>query len=61
MIRPGGTCEATPELPGRIMMGYPAVPMDQNVEIYKAMRRLPRLMARLDAAQKPVSNPPASD
>ena len=47
--------------PGRIMMGYPAVPMDQNVEIYKAMRRLPRLMARLDAAQKPVSNPPASD
>ena len=34
--------------PGRIMMGYPAVRMDQNVEIYKALRRLPRLMARLD-------------
>ncbi len=47
--------------PGRIMMGYPAVRMDQNVEIHKALRRLPRLMARLDAAQKPVSNPGASD
>ena len=47
--------------PGRIMMGYPAVRMDQNVEIYKALRRLPRLMARLDAAQKPVSNPGTSD
>ena len=47
--------------PGRIMMGYPAVRMDQNVEIYKALRRLPRLMARLDAAQKPVSNPAATD
>ena len=29
-------------------MGYPAVRMDQNVEIYKALRRLPRLMARLE-------------
>ena len=47
--------------PGRIMMGYPAVPMQQNVEMYKALRRLPRLVQRLDAAQKPVSNPPASD
>jgi UDP-3-O-[3-hydroxymyristoyl] glucosamine N-acyltransferase len=43
------------------MMGYPAVRMDQNVEIYKALRRLPRLMTRLEAAQKPVSNPGSSD
>ena len=47
--------------PNRIMMGYPAVRMDQNVEMYKALRRLPRLLARLEAAQKPVSNPDASD
>ncbi len=47
--------------PGRIMMGYPAVPMEINVEMYKALRRLPRLMARLEAEQKPVSNPGASD
>lgn len=38
--------------PGRIMMGYPAVRMDQNVEIYKALRRLPRLMSRLERGGK---------
>ena len=43
------------------MMGYPAVRMDQNVEMYKALRRLPRLLARLEAAQKSVSNPDATD
>jgi UDP-3-O-[3-hydroxymyristoyl] glucosamine N-acyltransferase len=47
--------------PGRIMMGYPAVRMDQNVEMYKALRRLPRVLARLEGAQKPVPNPDASD
>jgi UDP-3-O-[3-hydroxymyristoyl] glucosamine N-acyltransferase len=45
----------------RIMAGYPAVRMDQHVEIYKLLRRLPRLAARLDSAQKPVPNPDASD
>jgi UDP-3-O-[3-hydroxymyristoyl] glucosamine N-acyltransferase len=38
--------------PNRVMMGYPAVRMDQNVEMYKALRRLPRVMERLDKAQK---------
>lgn len=38
--------------PKRIMMGYPAVPMDVNVEMYKALRRLPRILARLGKAQK---------
>ena len=28
---------------GRMMMGYPGVRMDAHVEIYKALRRLPRL------------------
>jgi UDP-3-O-[3-hydroxymyristoyl] glucosamine N-acyltransferase len=46
---------------GRIMMGYPAVRMDQNVEIYKALRRLPRLIERLRGEQKPVSNPGRSE
>ncbi len=45
----------------KIMMGFPAVRIDQNVEMYKALRRLPRLMARLEAAQKAVSNPDATD
>lgn len=39
--------------PNRIMMGYPAVPMEVNVEMYKALRRLPRVLARL--LHKPVS------
>ncbi|MDQ2091370.1 UDP-3-O-(3-hydroxymyristoyl)glucosamine N-acyltransferase [Marimonas arenosa] len=29
---------------GRAMMGYPAMPLDRNVEAYKALRRLPRLI-----------------
>ena len=28
---------------GSAMMGYPAMPLDRNVEAYKALRRLPRL------------------
>jgi UDP-3-O-[3-hydroxymyristoyl] glucosamine N-acyltransferase len=47
--------------PNRIMMGYPAVRMDQNVEMYKALRRLPRLLARLDAAAPPGSRPQGND
>ena len=45
----------------KIMMGFPAVRIDQNVEMYKALRRLPRTLARLEAAQKAVSNPEATD
>ena len=32
---------------GRSMMGYPAVAMQTHVEMYKALRRLPRLLAKL--------------
>lgn len=41
--------------PNRVMMGYPAVPMERNVEMYKALRRLPRVIEKLVAVQKPVS------
>ncbi|WP_112322684.1 UDP-3-O-(3-hydroxymyristoyl)glucosamine N-acyltransferase [Oceanibium sediminis] len=41
--------------PGRVMMGNPAMKMELNVESYKAIRRLPRTMAKLDALQKLVS------
>jgi UDP-3-O-[3-hydroxymyristoyl] glucosamine N-acyltransferase len=57
----GNTGVASNVPPNRIMMGYPAVPLAQNVEMYKALRRLPRLMARLEAAQKAISNPDATD
>ncbi|MCA0043868.1 UDP-3-O-(3-hydroxymyristoyl)glucosamine N-acyltransferase [Celeribacter litoreus] len=32
---------------GKAMMGYPAVAMQTHVEMYKALRRLPRFMAKL--------------
>jgi UDP-3-O-[3-hydroxymyristoyl] glucosamine N-acyltransferase len=44
-----------------VMMGYPAVTMKQNMAMYRALRRLPRVLARLEGAQKPVFNPDASD
>ncbi|EBA17917.1 UDP-3-O-3-hydroxymyristoyl glucosamine N-acyltransferase [Roseobacter sp. SK209-2-6] len=39
---------------GRVVMGYPAVKMETHTEIYKAQRRLPRLMRDLDALKKAV-------
>ncbi len=40
---------------GRVMMGSPAMRMDLNVEAYKALRRLPRLVARVAALEKTIS------
>ncbi|GLQ34439.1 UDP-3-O-(3-hydroxymyristoyl)glucosamine N-acyltransferase [Amylibacter marinus] len=41
---------------GRVMMGSPAMRMDLNVESYKALRRLPRLLGKISELQKTVSN-----
>ncbi len=50
-----GATKATSNVPaGRVMMGYPAVKMDLHTEIYKAQRRLPRLMRQVAALQKAV-------
>ena len=40
---------------GKVMMGYPAMPMPAHVESYKALRRLPRILKRL-AGDKRVPN-----
>lgn len=40
--------------PGRVMMGNPAMRMDLNVEAYKALRRLPRTVAKLARIEKAV-------
>ena len=32
---------------GRVMMGYPATRMEAQIESYKALRRLPRLLKSL--------------
>lgn len=53
----GGASAILSNVPaGRVVMGYPAVKMDQNIEAYKALRRLPRLMAKVEYLQKLVSN-----
>lgn len=39
---------------GRVVMGYPSVRMDQHVEIYKAQRRLPKMLAQIAELQKTV-------
>ena len=36
---------------GRVLLGYPAVRMDQQIEMNKALRRLPRLAARVAALE----------
>jgi UDP-3-O-[3-hydroxymyristoyl] glucosamine N-acyltransferase len=40
---------------GSVMMGTPAMPMKNAVDSYKALRRLPRLLAKLSGAEKRVS------
>ncbi len=42
---------------GRMVMGHPAVKMDLHVEMYKALRRLPRLSRLVAELQKAVSKP----
>ncbi len=39
---------------GRVMMGSPAMKMDLNIESYKALRRLPRLLAKMAKLEKAV-------
>jgi len=58
----GGASKVFTNVPkGRVLLGYPAVKMTQHVEIYKALRRLPRLAAQVRALQKAVSNTGQSD
>ncbi|PCH95768.1 MAG: UDP-3-O-(3-hydroxymyristoyl)glucosamine N-acyltransferase [Rhodobacteraceae bacterium] len=41
--------------PKRVIMGNPAVKMESNIESYKAIRRLPRLLAKVAKLEKIVS------
>lgn len=47
--------------PGRVVMGYPAMKMDLFVEVYKALRRLPRMARDVAEMKKSVSKSGASD
>jgi UDP-3-O-[3-hydroxymyristoyl] glucosamine N-acyltransferase len=54
VVAAGGTKILSNVPAGRVMMGYPAVKMDLHTEIYKAQRRLPRLVRDFAALQKAV-------
>ncbi|MEM8730191.1 MAG: UDP-3-O-(3-hydroxymyristoyl)glucosamine N-acyltransferase [Pseudomonadota bacterium] len=50
-----GATKITGNVPGgRVIMGYPATKMDTQVAMYKALRRLPRMMSDFAALQKAV-------
>lgn len=51
----GGGSKLLSNIPaGRVVLGYPATKMDSQMEMYKALRRLPRLMRDVMALQKAV-------
>ncbi|MEM9969137.1 MAG: UDP-3-O-(3-hydroxymyristoyl)glucosamine N-acyltransferase [Pseudomonadota bacterium] len=54
VIAGGGTKLMSNVPAGRTMLGYPATQMDQQVEQYKSLRRLPRLMREISALRKAV-------
>lgn len=58
----GGATKVLANVPaGRVMLGYPAMKMETHIEIYKQLRRLPRLFRDVAALQKSVSKPDQSD
>lgn len=54
VITGGGTKVLSSIPAGRVMLGYPATRMDKQIEIFKAIRRLPRLFTDVAALQKAV-------
>lgn len=46
---------------GRVMMGSPAMKMETNIEAYKALRRLPRLFAKIAKLENSISKPGRSE
>ncbi|QJF51243.1 UDP-3-O-(3-hydroxymyristoyl)glucosamine N-acyltransferase [Roseobacter ponti] len=58
----GGASKIFSNVPaGRTILGAPATKMETNVEIYKALRRLPRLMKEFAALKKAVSKSDTGD
>ncbi len=46
---------------GRVMLGYPAMKIDNHIESYKALRRLPRALRDVAALKKAVPKPDGND
>ncbi|MEZ5675396.1 MAG: UDP-3-O-(3-hydroxymyristoyl)glucosamine N-acyltransferase [Thalassovita sp.] len=58
----GGATKVLANVPaGRVMLGYPAMKMDTHIEVYKALRRLPRLFRDVSLLQKSVSKTADND
>ncbi|MFZ5963735.1 UDP-3-O-(3-hydroxymyristoyl)glucosamine N-acyltransferase [Thalassococcus sp. BH17M4-6] len=58
----GGATKVLANVPaGRVMLGYPAMKMDNHIESYKGLRRLPRLFRDVAALQKAVSKLTGND
>jgi len=58
----GGGSKLMSNVPaGRVVLGYPATKMDQSIQSYKALRRLPRLIEDMAALKKAVFKSGDSD
>ncbi|MCL3882448.1 UDP-3-O-(3-hydroxymyristoyl)glucosamine N-acyltransferase [Marivita sp. GX14005] len=58
----GGATKVLSNVPaGRVMLGYPAMKMEAQLDLYKQLRRLPRLIADVAMLKKSVSNRDAND
>ncbi|TKZ21166.1 UDP-3-O-(3-hydroxymyristoyl)glucosamine N-acyltransferase [Shimia litoralis] len=58
----GGGSKMMSKVPaGRVVLGYPAVKMESHLEMYKGLRRLPRLFKDFAALQNSVSKRDTKD
>jgi len=58
----GGATKILPNVPaGRAILGYPAMKIETHVETYKALRRLPKLLARVSGLEAARKNTQDSD
>jgi len=54
----GGATKVLSNIPaGRVMLGYPAMKMEAQLEVYKNLRRLPRMLKDLSRLKKSLSDP----
>ncbi len=61
VIAGGATKILTNAPAGRVLLGYPAVRMETHVEMQKALRRLPRMAARVAEIEKVIKSLPNGD
>jgi UDP-3-O-[3-hydroxymyristoyl] glucosamine N-acyltransferase len=61
VITGGGTIVLANIPAGRVMLGYPAMKMENTMELFKGFRRLKRLFADVAELKKTVSNRSAND